>query len=235
MVVLSFNHLFYIGESKTQSGNMSLLNQSLLPRLPDHLPTMANSVPTMSKPKPKKLTKHPCTPFCDAKVECPKHHDLVLTLMNCNNCQGAKSNIIQFQKCVVKTIDEGWDKNDVVPDPSEELRLPLVHLACAFAKCSALEWLLQYGFNPNVKCETIGQYAMHRAISGMYRSKNKVSAKELIPKLNRIITAMPKQLMFHDEVNGDTPLHIAAALLTSLDSKSQYFQVGIFSIITPSS
>ena len=207
---------------------MSLLNQSVLPRLPDHLPTMANSgTPTMAKPKPKRITRHPCTPFCDAKTDCPKHHDLVLTLMNCNDCPGAKSNILQFQKCVVKCIDEGWDKNDVVPDPSEELRLPLVHLACAFAKCLALEWLLQYGFNPNVKSETTGQYAMHRGISAMYRSKVKVSAKELTPKLNRMINAMPKQLMFHDEINGDTPLHTAAYLLTTLDSKSQYFQVGV--------
>ncbi len=212
---------------------MSLLNQLTLPRLSGHLPTMANSVPATAKSKPKKVTKHPCTPFCDAKVECPKHHDLVLTLMNCNDCQGAKSNILHFQKCVVKCIDEGWDKNDVVPDPSEELRLPLVHLACAFAKCSALEWLLQYGFDPNVKSETTGQFALHRAVCAMYRSKTKVSAKELIPKLNRMMTAMPKQLMFHDEIHGDTPLHIAAALLTNLDSKSQYFQVSIFSIITP--
>ena len=212
---------------------MSLLNQSASPRLLDHLPTMANSLPTMATPKPKKVTKLPCTPFCDSKVECPlKHHDLVLTLMNCNDSPGAKSNILQFQKCVVKCIDEGWDKNDVVPDPSEELRLPLVHLACTFAKCLALEWLLQYDFNPNVKSETTGQFALHRAMCGMYRSKIKVSAKELIPKLNRMMTAMPKQLMFHDEINGDTPLHMAANLLTSLDSKSQYFQVGIFSIIT---
>ena len=209
---------------------MSLLNQSVLPRLPDHLPTMANDVLGTPKPKAKKATvaKRPCTPFCDATAECPKHHDLVLTLMNCNDCPGAKSNLLPFQKCVIKCIDEGWDKNDVVPDPSEELRLPLVHLACALARCLALEWLLQYGFDPNVKSETTGQFALHRAVCGMHRSRTKVSARELIPKLNRMMTAMPKQLMFHDEVNGDTPLHTAAILLTSLHSKSQYFQVGRF-------
>lgn len=208
---------------------MSLLNQSPS-RLSDHLPTMAKSVPTATKPKPRKITvtRHPCTPFCDAKVECPKHHDLVLTLMNCNDCPGAKSNILTFQKCVIKCIDEGWNKNDVVPDPSEELRFPLVHLACAFGKCLALEWLLQYGFDPNVKSETTGQFALQRGIVGMYRSKHKVTTKEIMPKLKRMMTAMPKQLMFHDEVNGDTPLHTAAVMLTSIDQKSQFFQVGIF-------
>ena len=214
---------------------MSLLNQTAEPRLPDDLPTMANTGLATPKQKTKKVsaTKNSCTPFCDGKVECPKHHELVLTLINCNDCPGAKSNLLQFQKCVVKYIDEGWDKNDVVPDPSEGLRLPLMHLACAMARCLAIEWLIDYGFDPNVKSESTGQFALHRAICGMYRSRTKFSTKELIPKLNRMMSSMPKQLMFHDEVNGDTPLHTAAIMLTSLDSKSQFFQVGISSVINP--
>ncbi|XP_028391647.1 uncharacterized protein LOC114516386 [Dendronephthya gigantea] len=202
---------------------MSLLNQSASPRLLDKLPTMAQSPPSSTKPK-SRITRHPCTPFCDAKVECPKHHDLVLTLMNCNNCAGAKSNILQFQKCVIRYIDEGWDKDDVVPDPSEELRFPLVHLACGFGKSSALDWLIQYGFEPNLKSESTGQFPLHCAIRGLHRSKTKTTSKELVAKLKRIMTILPKQLLFHDEVNGDTPLHTAAVLLTTMDQKFQYFQ-----------
>ena len=208
---------------------MSLLNRSASSRFLDNLPTMASSSPTSTKSK-SKITRHPCTPFCDAKVECPKHHDLVLTLMNCNNCAGAKSNILQFQKCVIRYIDEGWDKNDVVPDPLEELRFPLVHLACAFGKSSALDWLLQYGFDANVKSESTGQFGLHCAIRGLHRSKMKVTSKDLVARLKRLMSILPKQLLFHDEVNGDTPLHTAAILLTSLDQKSQYFQVGISSL-----
>lgn len=205
---------------------MSLLNHFTK----DSLPTMAGLNKSKdTSPKAKKDAKYPCTVFCDPKGECPKHHELVLTLTNCNDCLGERSNILQFQKCVVKCIDEGWDKHDVVPDPTQKLRLPLVHLACAMGKCQALEWLLQYGFNPNVKCQSTGQFPLHRAICDMYRTGAKFSASKVIPKLNRMMNAMPKQLVFHDEINGDTPLHVAATLLTTLDSKSLYFQVGIFS------
>lgn len=205
-----------------------MLNLSAMSRLQDSLPTMANvsSSNEGSRSKSKKTIKHPCTPLCDSRAECPKHHDLVLTLISSNDCQGTKSNIIQFEKCVVKYIEEGWEKNDVVPDPSEDLRLPLIHLACAFGRCVALEWLLSYGFDQNVKSST-GQFALHSALSGLYRSRTKVSSSKLVPKLNRIITALPKQLAFHDEINGDTPLHTAVNKLKTLESKSHFFQVGI--------
>lgn len=194
------------------------------PRKTDEFPSASKQSAT-AKVKKTPVAKVPCTPFCDSKIPCPKHHDLIVSLMNCNDHLGPKSNLLAFQQCVKRCINDGWDKDDIVPDESEDLRFPLVHLACAFAKCSALDWLIEYGFDPHVKSETTGQFALQRGIVGICRARHKGTHKELIPKIKRFITKLKKQLMFHDDVNGDTPLHTAAAMLTSVDLKPQFFEV----------
>lgn len=200
----------------------------------DGLPDIAKP-PTPAKGKKSQSNKSLCTPFCDPKIPCPKHHDLIVALMNCSDHLGAKSNLVAFQQCVIRCIDAGWDKDDVVADASEDLRFPLVHLACAFAKCSALDWLISYGFDPHVKSETTGQFALQRGIVGICRAKHRGTHKELIPKMKRFIIALRKQLMFHDEINGDTPLHTATVMLSSVDLKPQFFEVGYFFGVKPKS
>ena len=96
---------------------------------------------------PRKMAKKTCTPFCDNKKACPKHHDLLLTLINCSDRKNQEANACfeEYQSTVKAYLKKGWNVNDAIPDPVRNYRFPLLHWAGVMGKTRALEWMINFG------------------------------------------------------------------------------------------
>lgn len=90
------------------------------------------------------MSKKVCTPFCNERSPCPKHHDLLIALLNCSDTK-ARLSMDKFESTVKAYMKKGWNKDDDIPDTVETYRFPLIHWASVLGKCSTLEWLLFNG------------------------------------------------------------------------------------------
>ena len=95
----------------------------------------------------RKMARKTCTPFCDNKKTCPKHHDLLLTLINCSDRKNQEANACfeEYQSTVKAYLKKGWNVNDAIPDPVRNYRFPLLHWAGVMGKTRALEWMINFG------------------------------------------------------------------------------------------
>ena len=93
------------------------------------------------------MAKKVCTPFCDPKKPCPKHHDLLVAALNCSDRrdQSANAAFEHFQTTVKDYLKKGWKMDEDVPDPSRNYRYPLLHWVAVLGKCRALEWMINFG------------------------------------------------------------------------------------------
>ncbi|EDO42782.1 predicted protein [Nematostella vectensis] len=172
-----------------------------------------------------------CTPFCDKSKECPEHHELLVSIVNCTDMLGSLSNLDGLKECVEKYVNKGWNRDDDVPDPVLENRFPLIHWAAALGKCNALEWMLSSGFSP-VSCSSgVGETALHRATAWLHKSRPKFTVKELTPKYNKIVGLLKEALIIKDEAHGETPLHTASGMLVNGDHKPNFFETCIELIV----
>ena len=175
------------------------------------------------------------TPFCEDACAI-KHHDLVAAL--CVNWRYVRSFRIHQPGILPPVLTEaiesskllGWDKDSVVPDPMEELRYPLLYLACAFGKGGILEGLLQHDFNPCVVNQR-GETALHGAARHLYNtgtsSRKEVIGKNVCTKKGReevffsIVSLLtkyyPRLLAFKDN-SGLTAFHLCAMKITYSNS-----------------
>jgi len=167
-----------------------------------------------------------CSPFCDKLKECPEHHELLQAIVNCTDQLGHLSNLDTLKNCIEKYQNMGWDKNDVVPDPVSANRLPLIHWAASLGKCNALEWMLSNGFESTTTFGPQSQNALHRTVQYLYKSRPKFTTKELRPKFRKICVLLSNLTCQFDTDNG-TPLHLAANLLTTSETRLVFFQTVI--------
>ena len=180
-----------------------------------------------------KLTMKYHTPFCPSNCNLT-HHDLVAAMFMDARCASAKIQRLGDLPIALKQRIEsaklsGWDRDSDIPDPLEELRCPLLFLACAFGKIGIAEGLLRNTFNPRVVNQN-GETALHFAqthlnkaaafIGGkLARSKDREEAFERI--LEMLTGYYPKILAARDN-NGRTVFHVSAAnmiLNRSLDCR----------------
>ena len=167
-----------------------------------------------------------CPPFCDKTVTCPEHHDLLQAIVNCTDQLGHLSNLDVLKNAIEKYENIGWNKNSDIADAVAANRLPLVHWAAALGKCNALEWMLNSGFDPNVTLSGTGENALHRTILFLYKSRPKFTTKELKPKFKKICNLLPNVIGMPD-ANNESPLHLAASLLMTSESRLVFFQTAI--------
>ena len=168
-----------------------------------------------------------CTPFCDKTMECPEHHEILQAVVNCTDQLGHLSNLDVLKTSIEKFQTLGWDKNDDVPDPVPNNRLPLIHWAASLGKCNALEWMLNSGFNSRITVAGAGENALHRTVLFLYKSRPKFTTKELKPKFRKICALLSNLMCVPDELNNDTPLHTAATMLLNSESRLVFFQAAL--------
>ena len=166
------------------------------------------------------------TPFCRSNCDL-EHHDLVSALFTDGRHISAKikrpGDLPTGLKERIETAKKaGWHQDSEIPDPSEELRCPLLLLACAFGKTGIVEGLLRNNFNPRV-VNRRGETALHfaamyfnkaAAFSGgkMVRNKDREDGFERL--LNVLTDHHPKILAARDNF-GRTALHVSAANILS--------------------
>lgn len=94
-----------------------------------------------------KMARKTCTPFCDTKKTCPKHHDLLLAVVNSSDGShtSEKASLEQFKETVKAHLKKGWKTDDAIPDPVRNFRFPLLHWAGVLGKCKAMEWMISFG------------------------------------------------------------------------------------------
>lgn len=160
------------------------------------------------------------TPFCRSNCDLV-HHDLITALLVDGRYAISRIHFsgdlpMALKQAINAAQSSGWDKNCFVPDPLEQLRCPLLFLACAFGKCAIVEGLLLNNFNPRVLNQN-GETALHFAAKHFHLNKMQTAQcgrkgrEKAFEKVVQVLTKHdPKILAIKDE-NGFTALHMAAS------------------------
>lgn len=172
------------------------------------------------------------TPFCEDTCVI-KHHDLVAALcVNWRYVRIHQPGILPpvLTEAIESTTLSGWDKNGDVPDPLEELRCPLLYLACAFGKSGIVEGLLRHNFDPCVVNQH-GETALHGAARHLYNTgtssrkekigKNvstKKGREEVFFSIVSLLTKYNPRLLAFKDNSGFTAFHLCATNITYTNS-----------------
>ena len=83
------------------------------------------------------------TPICGQDCNL-RHHDLVAAMFG-GHAQIPRSGALPtaLKESIECAKLSGWDENSDIPDPLQELRCPLLFLACASGKIGIIKALLQ--------------------------------------------------------------------------------------------
>lgn len=159
------------------------------------------------------------TPFCsrNCKIE---HHDLITVL--CLDSSQKSDELPDLMKECIESY-RNWDRNSDVPDPSEDLRCPLIYLAASFGKAGLVKALLQENFDARAVTST-GETALHGAVQYIYLTGSLLTrglkvAASLGPIKNRrrafvqildALTDEDPKIIFVQDNDGNTVFHATA-------------------------
>ncbi|KAL9981714.1 hypothetical protein ACROYT_G010456 [Oculina patagonica] len=135
----------------------------------------------------------------------------------------------------------GWDQNSDIPDPLEELRCPLLFLACAFGKTEIVKALLQNNFDPRVVNQH-GETALHFAARHLwthYASSllchKTTKGFESFERIVKLLTDCDLKILAMKDNSGRTALHVLAVNIckshSSVASAAHFYQFCLKSII----
>lgn len=186
----------------------------------------------------------PHTRLCshDCSLE---HNELILALQESMNradggANGGKGRIpwetqrksLDFKRCLDRLLESNWDMNSDVPDPLNQLRYPVVHLCCLFGKPTALEFLINRGFDPSVKSSRTGETALHVTLRFFYnifhpprgriealnRKTHRLGVTECVAMFEQLLCILtsPNKRVLHlkDCIGRESVFHLAASKRT---------------------
>ncbi|XP_022779587.1 uncharacterized protein LOC111321069 isoform X2 [Stylophora pistillata] len=156
------------------------------------------------------MARNTCTPFCDKRKPCPKHHDLLVAILECSDMRDKRGKMDEFEETVKSFLKKGWKRDEEIPDPVKNYRFPLLHWAGVLGKCRAMEWLIKNGFDPTVRSSDTQETALHRCILCLHYS----NIRRLVDKTKIMIHLLKDCLHLQDKAL-QTPLHAAAIKLLS--------------------
>ena len=137
-----------------------------------------------------------------------------------------------FKKQIQKLLDNGWKRDEDVPEPSENLKLPLLLLSSMFGKIEAVDWLInEEHFEVSIRSSWTNETALHLVVRHLYlalspsgsRLEN-MSVTEKVSTFEKVVSLLVEKdvslLWAKDGLNRDTPFHILSRLLVnaSLDA-----------------
>lgn len=165
------------------------------------------------------------TPICgqDCSV---RHHDLISSMFRGRSCTSAPIPPIPHDGDLPVALHQsiesaklsGWDQYTDVPDPLEELRCPLLLLACAFGKTRIVKALLQKNFDPRV-INKYGETALHYIAQNLWSYKvapcggAELATRKALESFERIVevlTALDPKILAMKDDSGRTSLHVLA-------------------------
>ncbi|KAL9981685.1 hypothetical protein ACROYT_G010425 [Oculina patagonica] len=178
------------------------------------------------------------TPICGNSCNLT-HHELVLALFmdgRCANARIPRSGDLPFalKQRIESAKLSGWDQNSDIPDPLEELRCPLLFLACAFGKTGIVKALLQNNFDPRVVNQH-GETALHHTAQHLwshYAKPGRAGAKGTTAKASESFEKIVKQLTDCDpkilamkDDSGRTALHVLAVNILKTVTRGPSFYI----------
>ena len=181
---------------------------------------------------------------------CPKdcnitHHDVIIALQavaprfssSTNDMNAASFGIFSpsrvtrgnnkedFKKHVQKLVSNGWYKDEDVPETSQVLRFPLLHLASMFGKHEIVEWLLNdEDYDANLKASKSNETALHLVARHLYTALSlcesrleNMSITAKVANFERIVSLLINKevslFWAKDSLNRETTFHILAKQL----------------------
>ena len=173
-----------------------------------------------AKPKPKTMAKNH-TPLCRRDCDL-SHHDLVTALFMDGRCIRAKIQRLgdlptALKERIERAKKDGWDQDSEIPDPLEEMRNPLLLLACAFGKTAIVEGLLRDDFYPRV-VNKHGETALHFVAMYLNKAAEVIGGKltvykdreDTFERLLHILTDYHPKILAARDNFGRTALHVSA-------------------------
>ncbi|KAL9981719.1 hypothetical protein ACROYT_G010461 [Oculina patagonica] len=168
------------------------------------------------------LTAKYHTPFCPSNCNL-SHHDLVAAMFMDGRYAGARIQRsgdlpIALMQRIESAKLSGWDQDSDIPDPLEELRCPLLFLACAFGKTGIVKGLLRNNFNPRAVNQH-GETALHFAQTHLNKAAAFSSGKlvrikdreEAFDVILDILTDYHPKILAAKDKDSRTVFHVAAA------------------------
>lgn len=177
------------------------------------------------------------TPLC-AKNCNVRHHDVITALQAVAPKFSSSSSVTaavisgplrvtrgnnkeDFKKHVQKLVSKGWNKHENVPEASNDLRLPLLHLASMFGKHEIVEWLLNdEGYDANLRTAQ-SETALHLVARHLYTALSacesrleNMSITAKVANFERIVSLLiDKEVSLFwakNDVTRETVFHILA-------------------------
>ena len=166
------------------------------------------------------------TPFCPK--ECIiSHHDLIVTMFtDGRSANGRIQRSGELPIALKQSIEcaklSGWDQNSVIPDAFNELKRPLLFLACGFAKTAIVEGLLRSNFDPKIQNDN-GETALHFAANhickAVFVTKGKLTRykdrEDAFERILHLLTDFHPKILAIEDNNGRTALHVSTSNLLS--------------------
>ncbi|XP_077978874.1 uncharacterized protein LOC144434297 [Glandiceps talaboti] len=165
------------------------------------------------------------TPYC-SKILCKqeKHHELLEFLTNTTYFN--RDDQPKLDKLIQKYEEQGWKREDPIPDPEPAFRYPLFHWASALAKVSTVKYLVtKEGFSPN-SLTPQKDTPFHRAIACLGSTKTRKPHKYLEGLLNM----MPNNITVIN-AQGQTPLLLLTDMLLKMETTVPFFSEGVRVIV----
>ena len=182
------------------------------------------------------------TPLCSGRCK-EKHHCLILELCKAGQWNDfskpegtTKAYLLAFEQHVKDCLAKGWCMSDVVPDPLEKLRRPLVHLASILGNWRVLESLVKMGFDVAVRNPALGDTALHATVSELYSVllDANVSCDSWIQIFDKVLKVLSegtkdngRSLVEKANVHGESVIHLAALRLR--DATKRYLTKRLWS------
>ena len=162
------------------------------------------------------------TPICRENCNLT-HHELVLAMFMDGRCMDAKiprsgDLPIALKQRIECAKLSGWDENSDIPDPLEELRCPLLFLACAFGKIGIVKALLQNNFDPRTANQH-GETALHHTVQHLWShyvepcggaKGSTTKALESFERIVKVLTDCDPKILAMKDGSGRTALHVLA-------------------------
>ncbi|KAL9981720.1 hypothetical protein ACROYT_G010462 [Oculina patagonica] len=171
-----------------------------------------------------------------------EHHDLIVALcLDGRHVRGRIHYVGVLPTALMEAIEylklQGWHIDSEIPDPLEELRCPLLYLACAFGKIGIVEGLLRHNFNPRV-VNRHGETSLHGAVKHLYnavpytRQRKSVEPgtnvnihqrrEEAFFSILSLLTEFYPRILCSKDNRGFTALHLSATMVTRRNCNEHY-------------
>eukprot|EP00112_Aurelia_sp_Birch-Aquarium-sp1_P022391 Seg6295.4 transcript_id=Seg6295.4/GoldUCD/mRNA.D3Y31 product="Regulatory protein SWI6" protein_id=Seg6295.4/GoldUCD/D3Y31 len=169
-----------------------------------------------------------CPPFCPDTCDVT-HDKFIICLINMQ--EGDRKSYERF-KALFQHYRPNRRPEEPVQDPIREYQHPLLHWASVLGKVSAVNYLINKGYQPDIRSQEKGETALHRVVLCLYRSMEKYRIERQSNRFENLTELLAPALFVQDD-NGNTPLHSCAVYITTIltGAQSLFYRMALTKMI----